>query len=350
MEKMQAFYPGKPWLDTDGNRIQAHAGYMFYEDGTFYWYGENKEKSQSEWELWHWGVRLYSSKDLYNWKSEGIILEPELENENSSLHFNSQLDRPHILFNKKTGLYVMWAKVMSYGKNQLHYAIILTSKSIKGPFKLVKDRYNPNGFAFGDFELVYDEPNDKAYLIYERPHSELIITPLTDDYMGVEEDNYKSYFQNGHPPFIREAPATFVHNNQIYMITSGTTAKFANPSEVAVANDYMGDWKVLGDPHKNDKKRTSFDSQISCVFKHPQREDLYIAMADRWLVDLPDDLPNMEEVFEGMFDQTKKQIPFDMKAVTKKNTSIADYVWLPIKFEDGMPVIYWHDQWRWEDV
>ena len=42
----KVFSPGKPWLDIDGNRIQAHAGYMFYENDTFYWYGENKEKSK----------------------------------------------------------------------------------------------------------------------------------------------------------------------------------------------------------------------------------------------------------------------------------------------------------------
>ena len=102
MEKKDCFYPGQPWLDTDGNRIQAHGGYMFYENDTFYWYGENKEKTQSEWEIWHWGVRLYSSKDLYNWKSEGIILPPELEDETSPVYYNSKMDRPHILYNEKS--------------------------------------------------------------------------------------------------------------------------------------------------------------------------------------------------------------------------------------------------------
>ena len=28
------------------------------------------------------------------------------------------------------------------------------------------------------------------------------------------------------------------------------------------------------------------------------------------------------------------------------NTSLADYVWLPISFEDGRVVIRWHDEWR----
>ena len=36
-------YPGRPWRDTTGNRIQAHGGGVFYENGIFYWYGENKE-------------------------------------------------------------------------------------------------------------------------------------------------------------------------------------------------------------------------------------------------------------------------------------------------------------------
>jgi hypothetical protein len=38
------FYPGRVWLDTNGNAIQAHGGGVMYDDKTakFYWYGENK--------------------------------------------------------------------------------------------------------------------------------------------------------------------------------------------------------------------------------------------------------------------------------------------------------------------
>ena len=343
--KYSAFYPGQPWLDTNGNRIQAHAGYMLIENGTYYWYGENKEKSNTEYEVWHWGVRLYSSQDLYNWKDEGIILEPELEDKTSPIHFKSKMDRPHILFNKKTGLYVMWLKIIA--ADSQGYAIIAVSENLKGPFRLVRTDYQPNGCEFGDFELVQDE--ERAYVIYERPHSELVVTPLTEDYLGVEEDNHKSYFCNTKPPFTREAPATFFYKGKIYMITSGTTSKFPNPSESAVADAFMGDWQVIGDPHIGETKNTSFDSQISCIFKHPQKENLFIAMADRWLVDLPEDMPDMRKVFEGMFDKTKPQIPCDFGKLTRKDTSIADYVWLPIRFEDGVPTIRWYDQWRWED-
>lgn len=39
------FYPGRLWLDTDGNPIQAHGGGILYDKATetYYWYGENKD-------------------------------------------------------------------------------------------------------------------------------------------------------------------------------------------------------------------------------------------------------------------------------------------------------------------
>lgn len=339
------FRPGQVWLDTEGKRIQAHAGRMLIKDGVFYWYGENKEKSDTENEVWHWGVRLYSSRDLYNWTDEGIILQPELEDVNSPIYFNAKMDRPHILFNEKTGLYVMWLKIMSAASRG--FAAMAVSESLKGPFRLVKTDYYPNGFEFGDYELVQD--GNRAYVIYERPHSELVISPLTEDYLGVEENNHHSYFCNRKPPYTREAPCTFSYKGKLYMITSGTTSKFPNPSSSATADSIMGDWQELGDPHIADSKHTSFDSQISCIFRHPQKENMFIAMADRWLVDLPEDMPDIQKVFEGMFDPTKPQIPCDFGKLTRKNTSIADYVWLPVVVEDGVPVIRWYDQWRWED-
>lgn len=59
---------GQVWLDTSGNRIQAHGGSVFYMDGIYYWYGENKEKTDGRSDIWHWGVRCYTSRDLYNWE------------------------------------------------------------------------------------------------------------------------------------------------------------------------------------------------------------------------------------------------------------------------------------------
>ena len=53
-----AIYPGRPWLDTKGERIQAHGGAVIYEDGVYYWYGENKEHTDGQNGIWTWGIKV----------------------------------------------------------------------------------------------------------------------------------------------------------------------------------------------------------------------------------------------------------------------------------------------------
>jgi uncharacterized repeat protein (TIGR02543 family) len=69
--------PGEVWLDTQGLPIQAHGGGIMYDEQTktYYWYGEDKsEKNVGSGYVPATGVHAYSSKDLYNWKDEGIAL------------------------------------------------------------------------------------------------------------------------------------------------------------------------------------------------------------------------------------------------------------------------------------
>ena len=35
---------GQMWYDVDGNAIQAHGGMILEFEGTWYWYGENKDR------------------------------------------------------------------------------------------------------------------------------------------------------------------------------------------------------------------------------------------------------------------------------------------------------------------
>ncbi len=79
------------WPDTSGNRIQAHGGSIFYEDGIYYRYGENKEFTKGDGALWHFGVRCYRSTDLYNREDLGLIIPPDTEDETSSLHPKSMM-------------------------------------------------------------------------------------------------------------------------------------------------------------------------------------------------------------------------------------------------------------------
>jgi Glycosyl hydrolases family 43 len=338
--------PGQPWLDTGGHRIQAHGGSVHHEEGTFYWYGENKERTTPGSGIWHWGVRCYRSTDLYNWEDLGLIIPPEPDDPASPLHPAQKLDRPHIVRHPATGNYVCWLKVMGEGLTQT--STVLTAESLLGPYTTVRTGLRPLGMNGGDFDLVVDPVDGKGYHYFERVHSELICADLTEDLTAIS-GHYSTHFPRGHPPFVREAPAYFRRGDGHYMVTSGTTGYFPNPSEVAVAATYHGPWTVLGDPHPEDLSRTSFRSQVSSVFRHPAKQDLYIALADRWLPHLSADRSNREGVFRRMFEHDPLDEAELLEILDADDTSIADYVWLPFRFEGDMAYLDWRDDWKIED-
>ena len=356
-----AFYPGRPWLDINGNRIQAHGGSLFYENGLYYWYGENKEKTDGKNGIWHWGVRCYRSADLYNWEDCGLIIPPELEDETSPLHSSACMDRPHIVFNQATGKYVCWLKIMERDGRQTE--TVLTADRLLGPYTKVRQGLRPLGMDAGDFDLAVGA-DGKGYYFFDRVHSELICAGLTDDYTNVTGE-YSAHFPRKSPPFVREGIAHFCRGGKHYLLTSGTTGYFPNPSEIAVADTWHGPYRVLSDPHPNDPSHTSYHSQVSCVFRVPGKKDLFIALADRWL---PKQMfLNYEDYagcFEALFDpagggkadwapvvekvrtyekRTGEHVDFSPDC--KDNTSISDYVWLPIRFDGEMAYLDWRDQW-----
>lgn len=345
--KYDSFRPGQVWLDTEGKRIQAHGGSVMYIDGIYYWYGENKEKTDGKNGIWHWGVRCYASRDLYNWEDKGIIIPPEPDNPESSLHPSACMDRPHIIYNKKTGKYVCWLKIMK--KNQEQTETVLTADHILGPYTKVRENLHPLGMSAGDFDLAVAD-DGKGYYYFERVHSELICADLTDDYTDVT-GYYSTHFPRIAPPYVREAPAHFIRNGKHYLLTSGTTGYLPNPSEAAVADTWHGPFIVLGNLHPSDTTNTSYHSQISSVFKVHGKEDLYIACADRWLPQAMDkEYEVYKEMFESLFHDGGKSFDFSrMGELVVENTSIADYVWLPLRFEDNRVVIEWKDEWRLED-
>ncbi len=352
---LNSIKPGQVWLDTNGNRIQAHGGSIFYENNTFYWYGENKERTKPDNDIWHWGVKCYASTDLYNWEDKGIIIPPEPEDESSPLHPSACMDRPHILFNRNTKKYVCWLKIMDGFERQSE--TVLVADSLLGSYTKVRQGLKPLGMNAGDFDLV-TAPDGKAYYYFERVHTELICADLSEDYTDVT-GYYSTHFPLVAPPLVREAPAYFFRNGRHYMFTSGTTGYFPNPSEVAVADTYHGPWTALGNAHRNDPSKTSFNSQITSVFKHPHKKDLYIALADRWIPALPQLAPGAFEtgaLYERLAMMSAQAVSGgpaqaeEQARVRKEDTSVADYVWLPVRFEaDGTPYLEWTDEWHIED-
>jgi hypothetical protein len=149
---------------------------------------------------------------------------------------------------------------------------------------------------------------------------------------------------------VREAPAHFFRNGLHYLFTSGTTWYYPNPSELACARSYHGPWTVLGNPHPDDPAGTSFRSQISSVFKHPHKQDLYIALADRWLPQSqfggPEAMALLAQIFRGDSVADTEDV---RRMSGYPDTSITDYVWLPVRFDGEMAYLDWKDEWRIEE-
>lgn len=343
-----AIYPGRVWLDTKKERIQAHGAGMFYENGIYYWYGEDKSHTRKKGKLWTWGIRCYASKDLCNWKDLGHIIELEPENKESIFHPNRRMDRPHIIKNQKTGKYVLWLKYC----DKAHFAI-LTSDSLLGPYYLENAFFQPYGRKAGDFDLAVDEATGKGYLYVELDHKDVVVCRLTEDYLDVTMEQAAAY-TGLKPPFAREGVTHFVHHGKHYLLTSGMTGYVPNPSEIAMAEDFMGPFRVLGNPHMQDESSASFNSQASFAFRIGGTEQI-VVMADRWVpeyVMTKEKYDSFVRAIYSRYDKSLKASVKDMLAMLRSpmmgsaNTSIADYVWLPVSFEGDMPRLYWKESWK----
>lgn len=348
---------GKTFLDTKGKPIQAHGFSMFYKDGTYYWYGENKEFTVKGSNIWTYGIRCYTSKDFYNWEDKGLIIAPDTVNVYSPLNPSQCLDRPHIIYCKKTGKYVAWIKILGDDRQLM---TVLQADKFMGPYEIIQTGFRPIGYESGDFDLYVDENNGKGYIWFERPHWEMICAELTEDFTSVT-DKYSVHFSGIIPPETREAPTHFMHNGKHYLYTSGTSGFSPNQSLVSTFNDYHDDYIDLGNPHPADTSNTSYCSQITEVIKIPGKKNLYVALADRWMpqscgTDNPKkELEKIKERFKGHkpkdrnFDKVKLNDMTSVKRTDWDVTKDANYVWLPITWENGVPKIYWQKEWKLED-
>lgn len=354
--KQEAICPGQPWLDSKGERIQAHGGAMYYEDGTYYWYGENKEYTDGQNGIWTWGFRIYASKDLYNWEDLGYLIPPELDDPDSSMFPTKRSDRPHIVKCDKTGKYVCWFKLSG---PEAAFSVY-QSDTLTGKYEKVVNLCNPFGHKVGDFDLIKDEKTGNAYIWFDADHRSTLCIRLSEDYLAAESvvsESYKGLI----PPFTREAQSLFEYKGRKYMLTSSMSGYVPNQSDCAVAENWEDEFKSIGDPHVDDDTKASFNSQISKVFK-VEGTDLYIAMADRWLSDYHVDariadifVRAIASAYDPEHYQASDAEKAEMYAANKLETArtqIADYVWLPLEIdhENCSVKIRWYDSWKIEDL
>ena len=194
------------------------------------------------------GVGCYSSKDLLNWKFEGIVLPAVKDDPNHDLHPSKVLERPKVVYNKKTGKFVMWAHVESADYSKA-CAGVAVSDSPVGPF-VYQGSFRPNNAMSRD-QTVFVDDDGRAYQFYSSENNEtMYISLLTDDYLKPSGRFTRNFVKES-----REAPAVFKYNGKYYMLSSGCTGPDADKT---------------------------FYAQSTYVQPVVGKKNAYIAMFDRW--------------------------------------------------------------------
>lgn len=341
---------GKPWHDTDGKLINAHGAGILLHNNTYYWFGEFKGEGKTG-HLAFDGVSCYTSKDLINWKNEGIALKV-IQDTLNLLQPGCIIERPKVIYNKKNKQFVMW---FHHELKGMGYKAALTGVAIanqpQGPYTYIKSlRPNKQKWAVNfpiqqqiaidsalvvkkdsmwkqkvidgfllrrDFNIgqmsrdmtIYVDDDRTAYHIASSEDNQTLhISKLNKDYTDFTGEYYRVL-----PGQANEAPAIFKYKKKYYLFASGTTGWKPNPGRSFVANTIFGPWKSLGNPviGKAEEQATTFKSQSTFIL--PIGKNKFIYMGDRWLGD---------------------------------NLNQSTYIWLPILFENKKPVIYWNETWK----
>lgn len=337
----KGFRNGGVWLDTDGKPINAHGGGVLFHEGSYYWYGEIKEgrtylplvnQSWGGTRVIAGGVSCYSSKDLRNWKNEGIALPANAENPRHDLACENVLERPKVIYNSKTKKFVMWLHQDSPDYKAAR-AGVAVSDSPAGPFVYqgsfrlnadvapVNTSEHPvpeNGgspysrdFAGGqmsrDMTLFVDEDGKAYHICASEDNATLHISLLSGDYLKPSGTWARAF-----PGRKMEAPALFKHAGKYYLIASGCTGWDPNPARSAVADSIFGPWKELANPCRGKGAEITFGGQSTFVLPVAGKPGAFIAMFDRW---------------------------------KKWDLQDSRYLWLPLTFDDkGAPVVGWEEE------
>lgn len=157
-----------PWLDIDGNRIEAHGAGLVEHDNRYYWFGESRKN--------RWpsktgpGITLYTAPSLAGpWTYHGFRLDLYSVQRAMGIYGKTGdeslnvLERPKVLYNDATKMFVLWAHL---DKNYVyrHAGVFISPDPIKEQFQFVRS-FQPDGRSFLDFSLFKDPTDGAAYVI-----------------------------------------------------------------------------------------------------------------------------------------------------------------------------------------
>ena len=165
-------------------------------------------------------LRVYSSPDLSAWTLVNQDAYPP-ESRTYGIYF-----RPKVIYNKKTGLYLLWINFLHDAKTPLQSYpnagyTVATSPTPNGPFTTVTERANLRYPGSGDASIMQDENGQDAYIAYNGWQNDhrLLIDKLNDDFtdsLGMEASTGDITDSK------QEAPILFQRKGWYYLIHGHT--------------------------------------------------------------------------------------------------------------------------------
>jgi len=311
--------------DTDGNTLFGDGGCMLQtvkhkknSDGSIdygtiekvgkyiYWYGEYRYSSGNA-----RGVSCYRSTDMVNWEWRCNILpessSPELWTDG---YF---LERPKVIYNEKTGKYVLWAHREGTGWNYGYASVIVaegdypdqeftyvkTFRPFDDPALDIHDSgYTsdfsnddlPYGYMSRDCTLFVDDDGTAYFASSSSENTAINIYRLTDDYLDVDTTWLA---QDALKRNQKEAPCIIKRNDVYYCVTSDTDGWNVTPSRWFYSYHIGGPWYYGGVFSDNDdggnnssNDRHSDRSQPAYIFKLTATDgsgtNSWLYLGDRW--------------------------------------------------------------------
>jgi hypothetical protein len=252
------------WLDTAGNRIEAHGGGFLFADDAWYWIGEDRSTGNFK------AVNCYRSTDLSRWEFRRAIITRQTSTELNAA--DRIIERPKVTYNASSKKYVMWLhwEGMNYATAE---AGVFTSDTIDGDYTQVR-HFRPNNNMSRDDTLFRDDDGKAYFLSAANNNADSALYELTADYTNITRQIATLW-----PGAYREAPAIMKAGSTYFIINSGATNWDPNQQKYATASSMNGPWSALS----NLGDATGFDTQSTFVIPvKGSKTTTYIYAGDRW--------------------------------------------------------------------
>ena len=263
-----SFKTGQTWLADDGKHINCHGGGIYFENGTYCWFGESRNGK---------GVACYTSPDLYNWQNRGLVFTPDASI--PDIKPGCIIERPKVIKSPSTGKYALWfhLEFAGEGYNTARVAVC-SSSTVLGPYTFVRS-FRPSNNMSRDQTVFVDDDGIGYHFYSSRDNYDMRVHSLTDDFLNTSGQDTMIFESGAH----REAPAIFKCNGTYYLITSAATGWSPNAARYDVSTYiWKRPWTKKTNPCSGAGADTTFGGQSTFVFKVPGYANAYIFMADRW--------------------------------------------------------------------